>query len=807
MALDYHFLKSTYDNVLYIIRNITIKREDLARANATTESYAAWEMYLAAVKGDTNFYNYLWIPADAIRNSNIPQYMKQRCIDNKNNIPEEYREEVVKTAIPMIIEQYEELNEYYRVLNGLPSPGDSVFYNTEYDDIPKDIPLHELGSEYIALLEQRHAIDVLRERYPDRYYLNYLGVRKIDLISAHIADPFDILYCPYPENDRVREAFLNNYHWARRYVMTCCYNKNMFTDRPMLDPFIGFVILMLAVRNTLVPDEEDYLSYEEIINACLESYGMLGFFRNLPFSYKKRLVLAMDSLLQYKGTDKVLVDVMKIFNLDNYTVYRYYLLKTHKLDSQTGEPLFPTLEDGTPDYDNMYDLRFLKKDIASEDIEIKDELMVEYEAVTEDDSLWQVNSEEYTKVMESEFNLMMSKYISIDIAYDITKLMYEINFFVNLILNSRANVATIITSNMYAEEGSSDAYTLVVFMLAAMAKRTGYDGNIVYTPDQVAEIYGYDPNEIQDLLDGIHRDIDNDVSAEEISDKYDIVHEMAQDLINAYSLGDLTTIDLLHSKGLLWNFNLTDEARDEVNQILQEFHWDILDYNLCYEHEGNADLRRELMLQKPIGSVTADQLTDIYLYNRQVLQWIDDRILDTTDIAQLEALYRLKKVLFNSANVRRNFMKLDGTYAKTYMEMLQDIDPYMARKLEKAEGDDLDNMLLYIIEKLEKLFDDPALKYIFANTPGSAFDLLKQYIRKAIELFKASSVQLDAINIVLEIGGMGDDAENNIRVICQPYRIEDISIPTIVHPIDDVKIDIELNIDDDVFIEPKAAVQ
>lgn len=806
MALDYHFLKSTYDNLLYMIKNITIKREDLARANATTESYAAWQMYMAAVEGDDNFYNYLWIPDEAIDKSNIPNSLKDLCKKDKENIPEQYRAEIVSNTIPLVIANYQELNEYYRVLAGLPTVGDSVFYNNEYDDIPKDIAIHELGSEYVALLEQRHAIDPIRERYPERYYLNYLGVRKIPLIEAHTAEPFEILYCPHPENERVREAFINNYQWARRYIMTTCYNRAMFTERPMYDPIIGFIILMLAVRNTLIPDESDYLSYEEIINACLESYGMLGFFKNLPFSYKRRLVLAMDELLKYKGTDKVLVDVMKIFNLDDYTVYRYYLLKTHKLDPQTREPLFPKKEDGSLDYDKAYNLRFLKKDIASRDIDINAKLMREYEAVTADDPLWQVNSDEYTKVMESEFNLMMSKYISVDIAYDITKLMYEINFFVNLILNSRANVANITSSNMYSKEGYSDAYTYIVFMLATMAKRSGYDGNIIYTPQQVAEIYGYDPNLIDSMLEEIHADINSGANADMIADKYDVVHEMADELIKAYSLGDLTNLDLLHNKGVLWNFNLTDSARDEVNEILKKYHYEILDYNLCYEKEHASDGRRELMLDKPVGSVTADQLTKIYLHNRQVLQWIDNKILETEDLDQSEALFRLKKVLFNSANVRKNFMKLDGSYAKTYMEMLEDIDPSLATKLRKVEGDDLDNMLLYVLEKLERIFDDPALKYIFTNTPGASFQLLKKYIRRAIELFKASSVQLESINIVLNIGEGGTDAENTIRMICNQYRRHDLSIRDCVCFHDEVSFKRELHITDAIYADDKVAI-
>ena len=801
--MAYNFFKTIYNDLLYMVKNLTIKREDLARANMTTESNAAWEMYLAAVKGDTNFYNYPTLPAEAIMNSNIPSHLKPLCIENKNYIPEEMRDEIVRLSLPIIIDHYQELNEYYRILNGKPVAGDSIFYVREYADIPHDIPLHQLGSEYIALLEQRHAIDVLRERYPDRYYLNYLGEKQIDLITAHEAKPFEILYCPYCENERTRESFMTNYHIARRYVMTCCYNKAMFTERPMYDPFIGFVIISLAIRNTLVPEEADYLTYEEIINACLESYGMLDFFKNLPFSYKKRLVLAMDHLLQYKGTDPVLVDVMKIFKLDDYTVNRYYLLKTHKLDPVTGEPVFPKLEDGSLDYDNMHDFRFLKKDIASEDIVINDDNLLSYDSVVEDDSLWQVNSEEYTRVMREDFNLMMSKYISVDIAYDLTQLLYEVNFFINLILNSRANVAALTTTNMYATDGYSDAYTMIVFMLAAMAKRTGYDGNIIYTPSQIAEIYGWDINELDDIIREIYADIDAGATEEEVHEKFEHLGDATDQIIQLYELGDLTDLDLLHNKGIIWNFNFSDEARTQVNEVLDEFYWDIKDWNICYEQEGVTDNRMELKLEKPIGAVSADRLTNIYLNNTRILKWIDDKIMTVDNLRQHEALVRLKTILFNSANTRSNFMKQDGTYAKTYLDMLEDIDPKLAQKINKSEGDDLNNLLLYLLEKLERMFDSDDLKYLFINTPGTSLLLLGVYIRRAIELFKASSVQLDAINIILDIGGTDGSPLEDIRIITEPWTVKHLHIWDSASTIDEVSFTKILEINDSVDAEPK----
>ena len=799
---EFKFLNSIYKDLMFMIKDIVVKREDLARANASTESYAAWSMYLSAIRGSMTIYDYIYIPEKAIDNSNIPDELKPICKKDKYKIPKEYLTSVLKSAIPIIIDEYIELNDYYRMLNGQPDINQSIFFNDGFDDIPKDIPLHQLSDEYIALLEQRGAIEPIRKKYPDRYYLNYLGQKRISLVDAHESGPFEILYCPHPENERSREVFLKNYYQARRYIMTTCYNKDLFQERPMYDPIMGFIILMMAVKNTLVPDESDYLSYEEIIDLCLKSYGMLDFFKNLPFTYKKRLVTRMDKLLQYKGTDPVLVDVLDIFKLDDYVVNRYYLFKTHKTDGD-GNPIFPKLDNGSLDYDNMYDLRFLKKDVSTNDIIYDESKIKSYESVTEDDTLWQLNSNDYNRIMRSDFNIMMSKYIGIDIAYDITAMMYEVNLFINMILNARANVATITTSNMYATDGMSDAYTMIVFMLALMAKRGLYDGNIIYTPSQIAEIYGWDINELDNLIKDIYKDIENGVDQETISAKYDIVHDMADDIIKSYKLGDLNNLDLLHNKGIIWNFNY--DAKNEVEQILEEYQYDILDWNICYETSNQYDTRMPIKLTKPIGALTKDMLTTIYLDNTRILKWLDQKILETSNMKQLEALDKLKIVLYNSANTRRNFMKGDGTYAKTYLDMLEDLDPQLYKKVNKISGDDLDIVLLYVLEKLENLFDSPSLKYLFTNTPGAAFQLLKKYIKRAIEIFKASQVQLDSFNIVIKIGD--DDANNVVRAICQPYRNHRLFIGDEATTTDEIHFRRGVIINDSAYAECKVSLR
>ena len=61
-------------------------------------------------------------------------------------------------------------------------------------------------------------------------------------------------------------------------------------------------------------------------------------------------------------------------------------------------------------------------------------------------------------------------------------------------------------------------------------------------------------------------------------------------------------------------------------------------------------------------------------------------------------------------------------------------------------------MILYILEKLEELFDSPELKYLFLNTPSAYGNLVQKYLRIAINVFKAAPVQLDSINVFFNLG-------------------------------------------------------
>ena len=169
----------------------------------------------------------------------------------------------------------------------------------------------------------------------------------------------------------------------------------------------------------------------------------------------------------------------------------------------------------------------------------------------------------------------------------------------------------------------------------------------------------------------------------------------------------------------------------------------------------------------------------------------------------------IKKIKWKDSNVlgslELDFTKSDGTLAETYRDMLDDIDPKLGQKLDSIEEDDedeLDQLILYILQKLEVMFDSKELKYLFLNTPGVAGTLITKYLRTAIELFKASSVEFSTINIVFEYGD-----EVPIRVIdrnvlwVKKVTNEDIFID------DEIGFHKYLFLDDFVNVEPKIYIQ
>ena len=707
--MTYEFLQSLYDDILLMMKDFVVKRNDLAREAETTETALTFELYYACVTGSRYFYNFKQFDIDILEKYLSPAEVS-RCYYEPKLIPENLRSVIVEDQAQRVIDTFEEKNEYYRMLSGLPPLEDHFWiYISDQPGIPSDVPIHQLSVEQISRLEVTGYLDKLKKDNPDKKYLNYLGIHSIDVISARLAKPFEILRIGSPSNALTQKMFEEEYYKARRYIMATLYNRDLFTNKTLYDPIIGVIMVTLAIRNTLVPNEAEYLNFEEILNAILESYGLLQYFEKFPFTFKKRLVLALDNIIKVKGTDGVLVDICRRFSVDNFTAKRYYLMKTQAKD-EDGNVVF------SGDIDQDYDLHFVKAAIEDHDIKYNPDNLVQYEEVVNNDYLWQLTEDERHAIMNEDFNLMMTKYIDIEAAYDLSALTFEVCCFINLLLQSRDNELKIRCTNMYATGGSSNIYTMILFLLAGLAKRANFDGNIVYDAENISEILRFDYGEIQSAI---------------------------QEIVNKYEL-----------------------QIDVNDQLIPNY-------------------QSPPALDKPFGVVNDQRMVDVYVYNRELYNAILEEMKTTTDIRKYEALSNARDCMYYSYMEHKDFTKSDGTYANTYYEMLYDVDPKLAKKLDsldvKEDANELDKLLIYILEKLEDLFSTPELKYLFLNTPNTYGTLISKYLRTAINVFKASSVQLESINVFFNVG----DAEP-VRVIDQKETHTKLHINEDVYITDEV---------------------
>ena len=359
--------------------------------------------------------------------------------------------------------------------------------------------------------------------------------------------------------------------------------------------------------------------------------------------------------------------------------------------------------------------------------------MLSYEEVTNSDYLWQLTDEETLKMLKEEFNLMMTKYISIEACFDVTYLTFEVCCFINLVLYSRNNLSHMQVSNHYATGGSSSVWVMMVFLLAALARKSNFDGNIIYDPPAMAEIMQFNYGNIQEELTRI---------------------------VNKYEL----QIDVDHT--LLDKFNT-------------------------------------IKLEKPLGYIDGNDAVKIYVKNRDLYDAILQEMAVTTDYRRYEALVQLRDLLFFAASEEVTFTKIDGTPASTYYDMLQDVDPMLTKRLDDLEDvDDLNELILYILEKLEDTFGSPEFEYLFMNTANSYNSIISRYLRTAINVFKASSVQLESINVVLYLGD-----HEPIRMIDDVYRNEDYYINDHITVTDTVAFNKTIVIEDTAYVGDKVYTQ
>lgn len=446
-----------------ILSNIVIKNDTLANYYETQESLDNATYYMMIQDGRMTFqlcpFTYDSLAAYGYSSDDITRYLF-----NRNLIPEDQRDDLVAFVSEYYYNHYEELNNYYRSLIGLPpygtdeyniyiSPNDfPSIYDTSTVDF--DLPIHEQPSSVISTLEGNGVIDRLINKYKYQFsykYLRHLGDKKLDVYNIRRASKWEILYMPSVEQ-LVRDRFNELYYYNRKIYIDR-YDQEAYEFNNEYYSAIMIINLISQTFADMIVDIPEWYIRRDIFDTrsvqyFLESYGV-AYYKQIPLRYQTRIVKALNNLIKYKSSNKNNFDILDIFGMKGTKIYKYYLYKSQKPDGLGGY----VIDDDPNNPEKAFDLQFIKTEIdGSYNDHIKDEsYRYTYDEITLGDKYWdgdyfdaddknQLHKDVKHQHLLKDFTIDPTKIMSLETNVSMEEMTFQLEYFVGMITDSRTNM-------------------------------------------------------------------------------------------------------------------------------------------------------------------------------------------------------------------------------------------------------------------------------------------------------------------------------------------------------------------------------
>jgi len=480
-----------------------------------------------------------------VRRSLIEQYLA-----NPYSIPLTYRDHLLLSCRKIVLETYEEKNDYYRMLAGLPP------YETKVEDfilVPQgiratihltrmidNIPIHLMERNDQNLIMQESWFTELLTLHPDKDYLRYLGSRSIDPVLARMAKDFELIRYFSSDagsdlNPYMLKEFGSLYNEYRDYVMLTLYNRELENVFTHYRPFMSLLIILFVINQICLRTIEHCIDYrfldDKIISTIFQMYGISkDLIILMTPKVQRELVTSLLKLIRKKATNPVFYDLVKILGYTNINISKLMMMKQQYFDEETGQTYF---SDGTPinsfqDLDKILQIdetgkplqeiglsNLLPIDDPLEEkvpfrglpffraIDLRDSnpyqtlidedaLTYDYFSMTENDPRWWDDQETRDLVRNKNYTSADSKYIMIEAVLHESAYLYEVIYFMRLILDNQKRTSQFFVSipELFGNNKVS-LFDLMTFLLAAMAHNSGFQGNILTSASGLLAIAGF----------------------------------------------------------------------------------------------------------------------------------------------------------------------------------------------------------------------------------------------------------------------------------------------------------------------------
>lgn len=621
---------STHSNVVYsnnifkqylmtLANNIVWK--DTSRANANesediNELYQS-ELFIVANRGLLNFSVIKAFPRSVLRNTSVTDTDIELFASDKSKIPSYLRDEVTKeyqkalTAINPVSGRpeyynkidgkyeviYDEPNNYYRMLMGLPNKGDIEYIYNQDPRWATNVPIHQMSKVDRIEMERAGALDALIKKYPEKEYLVYLGKKYVDPFTARIADRFEMLYHNETVSETINNDFIESYNSARDMVLSVYYSNALRKSNYLYDNFLAMCILFITLQSMnykylQVDITRDFYDVESL-KLVYDSYGV-PFYNEIPLEYHRKIVKNINKLISYKGSSTVFFDLFSIFDVGSMDIYSYFLTKTH-LFGEDGRPLFNIKKDdddndiydseGNPVLDDSnYKIKFSRVKLSDDPaLSISDDSNnVDYNQLTGPDPYWIEDEALISKLAGENFNYLESKYIGIQTVFNLMKITFENAYIFRLITDKKE--LTDALEFRWSDVGiTCSIFDIFIYLASIYCRYCGYEGIITNKIPAIMDTLGYDFDAVAESMR----------SKEHLNDTI----QKNRKLIDLIESIDITDINSLNT-----TYNTITEIRD---MIVDGY----VNAKTITEFNAYRDLYNSLLISKEVTAVYTDPNT------------------------------------------------------------------------------------------------------------------------------------------------------------------------------------------------------
>ena len=528
MAKIINPIQDLFLDIEKIMSFIVVKNKIEADKYETVDTAKDAALWISAIMQQDSYLTYHAFYTHAMFQDitpNVKYQIIESWLQNIYNVPLIYRDHLLQVGRQLVINNYVEKNDYYRMINGQPpieaTEADYVYLSDSLKQIygiTDNIPIHQLSdtiqNKYILTDEYT----TMLANNPDKTYLTYIGLYRIDILIARRAKDFQLIrYLPMDRSDinpYLLKEFASLYNQYRDYVISTIYNDeyvDLFVNyREFTSIMITSFVLMQLCNKAVEHTSDRRFLDDNIIQTIFQMYGIP---RSLIMTHevKRRLVVALNKLIQEKSTNPVFYDLVKILNYDDVVISKLMLMKQQNFVN--GQAVF---SDGTPintpqDMDlltminpdnglpykslstNIY---FQAIDLTSDnpyhDITTLNSKSFGYSEVTSPDPRWWELPDTQNLIQNKYYTNADSKYIMIESVVNQTSSLFESIYFMRMLLDNKDFTDTfMMTVPEVFGNVSVSLFDLAIFLVAAMCENSNLTGEIITTASGLLAIAGF----------------------------------------------------------------------------------------------------------------------------------------------------------------------------------------------------------------------------------------------------------------------------------------------------------------------------